>query len=102
VTSYDVNSTQPLVIGENRVFVSAGYGHGAALVEVARSGDGITAKLLWQNVNMKNKFNSSITTRDIFTGWTKPSCPASMRKRASANGKEAATATVSCCWQADI
>ncbi len=60
VTSYDVNSAQPLVIGENRVFVSAGYGHGAALVEVSRSADGFTARLLWQNVNMKNKFNSSV------------------------------------------
>jgi outer membrane protein assembly factor BamB len=60
VTSYDVNSAQPLVIGENRVFVSAGYGHGAAVIEVARSGDRFTVKPLWQNVNMKNKFNSSV------------------------------------------
>jgi outer membrane protein assembly factor BamB len=60
VTSYDVNSAQPLVIGENRVFISAGYGHGAALFEVAPSADGFSAKLIWQNVNMKNKFNSSV------------------------------------------
>jgi outer membrane protein assembly factor BamB len=60
VTSYDVNSAQPLVIGENRVFISAGYGHGAALFEVAPSVDGFSAKLIWQNVNMKNKFNSSV------------------------------------------
>ena len=60
VTSYDVNSSQPLVIGENRVFISAGYGHGAALIEVTHSGDSFSAKLLWQNVNMKNKFNSSV------------------------------------------
>ena len=60
VTSYDVNSAQPLVIGENRVFISAGYGHGAALIEVTRSSDSFTAKLVWQNVNMKNKFNSSV------------------------------------------
>jgi len=59
-TSYDVNSAQPLVISENRVFISAGYGHGAALVEVTRTPDGFAAKPLWQNVNMKNKFNSSI------------------------------------------
>jgi outer membrane protein assembly factor BamB len=60
VTSYDVNSTQPLVIGDNRVFISAGYGHGAALVEVTQAADGFTARSLWQNVNMKNKFNSSV------------------------------------------
>jgi outer membrane protein assembly factor BamB len=60
VTSYDVNSAQPLVVGENRVFISAGYGHGAAVVEVAPSTDGFSAKHIWQNVNMKNKFNSSV------------------------------------------
>jgi outer membrane protein assembly factor BamB len=60
VTSYDVNSAQPLVIGENRVFISAGYGHGAALIEVTRPGDSFSARLLWQNGNMKNKFNSSV------------------------------------------
>ncbi len=59
-TSYDVNSAQPLIIGENRVFVSAGYGHGAALVEIVSSQDGFMAKTVWQNVNMKNKFNSSV------------------------------------------
>jgi outer membrane protein assembly factor BamB len=60
VTSYDVNSAQPLVIGGNRVFISSGYGHGAALVEVSQTADGFTARSLWQNVNMKNKFNSSV------------------------------------------
>src|SRR5262249_1255818 len=59
-TSYDVNSAQPLVVGENRVFVSAGYGHGAALMEVVPSGNAFNAKLVWQNGNMKNKFNSSV------------------------------------------
>ena len=33
-TEYDVNAAQPLVIGDNRVFISAGYGHGAAVVEL--------------------------------------------------------------------
>ena len=33
-TEYDINAAQPLVIGENRVFISAGYGHGAAVVEI--------------------------------------------------------------------
>ena len=59
-TSYDVNSAQPLVLGGNRLFISAGYGHGAALIEVVRSGTSFNAKLVWQNANMKNKFNSSV------------------------------------------
>jgi outer membrane protein assembly factor BamB len=59
-TSYDINSAQPLIVSENRFFISAGYGHGAALVEVTRSGSGFSARAIWQNVSMKNKFNSSV------------------------------------------
>lgn len=33
-TQYDMNAAQPLVIGENRVFLSSGYGTGAAVVEI--------------------------------------------------------------------
>lgn len=59
-TSYDVNSAQPLVISDNRFLLSAGYGHGAALVEVTPNQNGFAARAVWQNVNMKNKFNSSV------------------------------------------
>ena len=55
-TEYDINSAQPLVIGENRVFISAGYGHGAALVEIAPGG----VRQIWANNRMKNKFSGSV------------------------------------------
>jgi outer membrane protein assembly factor BamB len=60
-TSYDVNSAQPLIINPNRFFISAGYGHGAALVEVAEAPERFSVKPIWQNTNMKNKFNSSVS-----------------------------------------
>lgn len=56
-TQYDVNSAQPILIGENQFFISAGYGHGAALVEVSGTG---TAKTVWENNRMKNRFNTSV------------------------------------------
>lgn len=59
-TEYDVNSAQPIPAGENTFFISAGYGHGAALVEVAAEGAGFKARQLWFNNRMKNKFNSSV------------------------------------------
>jgi outer membrane protein assembly factor BamB len=59
-TSYDVNSAQPLIVSENRFLISAGYGHGAALVEVTESGSGFSARAIWQNVSLKNKFSSSV------------------------------------------
>jgi outer membrane protein assembly factor BamB len=59
-TEYDVNSAQPIVLGENRLFFSAGYGHGAALIEIGISGDKFEAKPVWSNNKMKNKFSSSV------------------------------------------
>ncbi len=59
-TEYDINSAQPIITGENQFFISAGYGHGAALVEISQTGDGFSARPLWQNTSMKNKFNSSV------------------------------------------
>jgi outer membrane protein assembly factor BamB len=50
----------PLVVDETHFFVSAGYGHGAALVEVARSGEKFSATTVWQNNRMKNKFSASV------------------------------------------
>ena len=59
-TSYDANCAQPLIVDEEHVFVSSGYGTGAALVKIVREGDGFRAEEVWKNNTMKNKFNSSV------------------------------------------
>ncbi len=59
-TQYDVNSAQPLVVGDNRVFISSGYGHGAAVVELQPEGEKFAVKPIWSNTRMKNKFTSSV------------------------------------------
>ncbi len=59
-TSYDVHAAQPLMIDGNRFFISAGYGHGSALVEVKTREDGFAVRTVWKNTRMKNKFNSSV------------------------------------------
>jgi outer membrane protein assembly factor BamB len=48
------------MVDRNRFFISSGYGKGAALVEVKGSGNSFTASTVWENNNMKNKFNSSV------------------------------------------
>ncbi|HEY0079635.1 MAG TPA: PQQ-binding-like beta-propeller repeat protein [Pyrinomonadaceae bacterium] len=58
--SLGINVAQPIVVGQNRFFISAGYGKGAALVEVTGSGQNYTARTVWENTSMKNKFNSSV------------------------------------------
>jgi outer membrane protein assembly factor BamB len=59
-TSYDINAAQPVIVDGDRFILSAGYGHGAALVRVSKSGDSYTASTVWQNTRMKNKFTSSV------------------------------------------
>jgi outer membrane protein assembly factor BamB len=59
-TQYDVNASQPLVLGDNRVFLSTGYGTGAAVIELAREGNAFTVREVWRNIRMKNQFTSSV------------------------------------------
>jgi outer membrane protein assembly factor BamB len=59
-TSMGINVSQPIIIDKNRFFMSSGYGKGAALVEVKGTGQNFTATTVWENINMKNKFNSSV------------------------------------------
>jgi outer membrane protein assembly factor BamB len=60
ITSNDINSAQPVIVDADRFIISAGYGHGAALVRVVKAGDGFTTQEIWQNQRMKNKFSSSV------------------------------------------
>ena len=59
-TDMGINVSQPIVVDKNRFFISSGYGKGAALVELKGSGNTFTANTVWENTNMKNKFNSSV------------------------------------------
>ena len=65
-TQYEVNASQPLLLGPNRVFISTGYGSGAALIELARDGAGpFSVKELWRTNRMKNQFTSSVAARRL-------------------------------------
>jgi outer membrane protein assembly factor BamB len=59
-TDNGINVSQPIMVDKNRFFISSGYGKGAALVEVKGSGNAFSATTIWENNNMKNKFNSSV------------------------------------------
>ncbi len=59
-TDMGINVSQPIIVDNNRFFLSSGYGKGAALVEVTGGGKSFTARTIWENISMKNKFNSSV------------------------------------------
>jgi len=67
-TAFDINAGQPLVVGGNRVFLSSGYGTGAAVIELVQSPPQestpyvaqLTVREIWRNNRMKNQFTSSV------------------------------------------
>jgi outer membrane protein assembly factor BamB len=59
-TSYDINAAQPLVVDGDRLYISAGYGHGAELLQIANNDGSFSARRLWQTNRMKNKFNGAV------------------------------------------
>ena len=54
------NISQPLLVSPSRLFLSAGYGKGAALIELTRVNGQFSASTVWETNRMKNKFSSSV------------------------------------------
>jgi outer membrane protein assembly factor BamB len=55
-TSYDVNAADPIVLGADRIFISSGYGRGAALLQLKEGGPAV----VWENKNMRNQMNPGL------------------------------------------
>ncbi len=64
-----INAAQPIVTAENRVYVSAGYDQGAALLEISPAGSAFEARVVWRNRSMKNRFNSSVLHEGFIYGF---------------------------------
>jgi outer membrane protein assembly factor BamB len=60
-TANEVNASQPLIVGTDRVFISTGYGADAAMLQLAAAADGqMTVRELWRTNRMNNVFTSSV------------------------------------------
>jgi outer membrane protein assembly factor BamB len=59
-TDNAINVSQPIVIGPSRLFLSSGYGKGAAAIELTHDGERFKATTLWEHTRMKNKLSSSV------------------------------------------
>ena len=66
-TAFDINAGQPIVLGENRVFLSSGYSTGAAVIEVTK-GAPLAVREIWRNNRMKNQFTSSVLHEGFIYG----------------------------------
>lgn len=54
-TGYDVNAADPIVF-DDKVFVTSGYGHGAAVINI--SGD--KPVIVWENKNMRSQMSGPV------------------------------------------
>ena len=61
-TMNGINAAQPIQVAPNRIFISSGYGHGAAVLEVDADLEAKTASVseIWFNNRMKNTFSTSV------------------------------------------
>lgn len=67
-TYQNINVAQPLVLGDDRVLITAGYGHGAALLKVPQTSGVWKVEELWQSKAMKCKFCSPLLVGDFIYG----------------------------------
>jgi outer membrane protein assembly factor BamB len=54
------NAAQPVIIGDNRIFLSLNTGIRGLALEITRDGDRLSARELWQTNRMKNSISSSV------------------------------------------
>lgn len=54
-----VNAAQPILLGDGKIFISASYDVGAALIEVSHTNGQWSAQQLWQNINLRSKFSTA-------------------------------------------
>ncbi|MCI0413859.1 PQQ-like beta-propeller repeat protein [bacterium] len=69
--TYDwVNVATPIVIPPDRVFISAGYDQGAAMLRLKKKTDGmLEISEVWRNREMKNHFNNSVYHNSAIYGF---------------------------------
>ena len=69
ITDYDVNAATPLVIGDNKVFVTSSYYTGCAMLQIETDWK---VTQLWENGNMESHFSSPIFYEGFIYGTTDP------------------------------
>ncbi len=63
-TQHDVNASDPIIF-EQKVFITSGYGHGAAMIDMA-SGQPVK---LWENKNMRSQMSGPVLIKGYLYGF---------------------------------
>lgn len=65
-TDWDVNAAAPIFVAPDKLFISSGYGVGAALFRLKPSG---APEEIWKSRGMKNQFSSSVLHNGTIYGF---------------------------------
>jgi len=68
VNDQHINVAQPVLLDDTRVFLSAAYGKGAAMFEVTATPSGFATRQVWANIQMKNRFQTSVLSNGYLYG----------------------------------
>jgi outer membrane protein assembly factor BamB len=68
-TSYDVNAATPIFIPSDKVFISSGYGVGAAVLRIQGTNGSLNVEPVWKSRVMKNHWASSIHHQGYIYGF---------------------------------
>lgn len=67
-TYQGINVGQPIVLPDNRLFITANYNHGCAMIQVSETAGTWEAKELWKNMRMRSKFASPVEYQGYLYG----------------------------------
>ena len=68
-TDWDVNAATPIFVAPDKVFISSGYGVGAALFQIKAAGGKAEVDEVWRSRGMKNQFSSSVLHNGTIYGF---------------------------------
>lgn len=68
-TDWDVNAATPIFVAPDKLFISSGYGVGAALFQIRAAAGKAKVEEVWKSRGMKNQFSSSVLHNGTIYGF---------------------------------
>ncbi|MEI7698635.1 MAG: PQQ-binding-like beta-propeller repeat protein [Planctomycetia bacterium] len=67
-TEYDCNTASPVRISENELLISAGENHGAVILQLKKTTDGLTAESVWSSLGKDSQLRAEWQTPVVLDG----------------------------------
>jgi outer membrane protein assembly factor BamB len=68
-TDWGVNASTPILLDDDRLFISTGYDKGAVMLQLGKDGQKAVAEELWRSREMRNRYSSSVLYKGTLYGF---------------------------------